>query len=136
MTYRFLLDTNIVSDLVKHPQGRVFQQIATVGEDSVCTSMIVACELRFGAVKSGSSRLMRQAELILQTLPVLALESPVDERYAEIRTALERAGTPIGANDLLIAAHALVLDVTLVTANTREFERVPALSLDNWLLDT
>jgi tRNA(fMet)-specific endonuclease VapC len=134
MTYQYLLDTNILSDLAKHPQGRVFQQIATVGEESVCTSIIVVCELRFGAVKSGSSRLAQQLERILEVLPVLPLEPPVDEHYAAIRTYLEQVGTPIGANDLLIAAHALALDVTLITANTREFERVPALRSDNWLL--
>lgn len=134
MTYQYLLDTNILSDLVKHPQGQVFQRIAAVGEDSVCTSIIVACELRFGAAKSGSSRLIQQLERILDVLLVLPLEPPVDQHYAAIRIHLEQAGTPIGPNDLLIAAHALALDLTLVTANTREFERVPALSLDNWLL--
>lgn len=134
MTYQYLLDTNILSDLVRHPQGQVFQRIATVGEDSVCTSIIVACELRFGVAKSGSSRLVQQLERILEVLSVLPLEPPVDERYAAIRTHLEQAGTPIGPNDLLIAAHALTLDLTLVTANTREFERVPALNLDNWLI--
>ena len=134
MTYQYLLDTNILSDLVKHPQGLVFQRIATVGESSVCTSIIVACELRFGATKSGSSRLLEQIEQILKVLPILRLEPTADRHYATIRTYLEQAGTPIGANDLLIAAHALALDLTIVTANTREFERVPALSLENWLL--
>ena len=134
MTYQYLLDTNILSDLVRHPQGRVFQRIATVGEDSVCTSIIVACELRFGVAKSGSSRLTQQLERILEVLSVLPLEPPVDKHYAAIRTHLEQAGTPIGPNDLLIAAHALALDLTLVTANACEFERVPALSLANWLL--
>lgn len=134
MTYQYLVDTNILSDLVKHPQGQVFQQIATVGADNICTSIIVVCELRFGAVKSGSSRLIQQLERIFEVLPVLPLESPVDEHYAAIRTHLEQAGTPIGANDLLIAAHALAIDATLITANTREFERVPALRSANWLL--
>ncbi|AFZ02780.1 type II toxin-antitoxin system VapC family toxin [Calothrix sp. PCC 6303] len=134
MTYQYLLDTNILSDLVRHPQGRVFQRIAAVGEDKVCTSIIVACELRFGSAKSGSSRLFHQLECILAILTVLPLESDVDHRYASIRTYLEQAGTPIGPNDLLIAAHALSLNLTLITANTREFQRVPALSLENWLL--
>jgi tRNA(fMet)-specific endonuclease VapC len=133
MTYQYLLDTNILSDLVRHPQGVVFQRITAVGEDSICTSIIVACELRFGAVKSGSSRLALQLEQILAVLPVLSLDLPVDRHYGAIRTHLEQLGTPIGPNDLLIAAHALALDLTLVTANTREFDRVPALSLDNWL---
>ncbi|WGV27463.1 type II toxin-antitoxin system VapC family toxin [Halotia branconii] len=134
MTYQYLLDTNVLSNLVRHPQGLVFQRIATVGEDSVCTSIIVACELKFGAAKSGFSRLVHQLERILAILPVLPLESPVDQHYAAIRAHLEQAGTPIGPNDLIIAAHTLALDLILVTANTREFERVPALSLDNWLL--
>lgn len=134
MSYRYLLDTNILSDLVRHPQGFVSQHIAVVGEESVCTSLIVACELRFGAAKSNSSRLILQMERVLEVLPVLLLEPPVDQHYATIRTHLEQAGTPIGPNDLLIAAHTLALGLTLVTANIREFERVPTLSLDNWLL--
>lgn len=134
MSYQYLLDTNILSDLPRHPQGQVFHHIATAGEDSVCTSIIVACELRFGAVKSGSSRLAHQLEYILEVLPVLSLEPSVDEHYAAIRTHLEQARIPIGPNDLLIAAHARALNLTLVTGNTHEFERVPNLSLDNWLL--
>lgn len=134
MTYQYLLDTNILSDLVKHPQGVVFQRIATVGEDRICTSIIVACELRFGAAKGGSSRLIDQLERILEVLPVLPLVPPVDRHYAVIRKHLEQAGTPIGPNDLIIAAHALAMNLTLVTANTREFQRVPGLSLNNWLL--
>ncbi|MCP2727083.1 type II toxin-antitoxin system VapC family toxin [Limnofasciculus baicalensis] len=134
MTYQYLLDTNIISDLVKQPQGLVFQRIATVGEDRICTSIIVACELRFGAAKSRSSRLFQQLECILDVLPILSLETPVDLHYAEIRTHLEQAGTPVSPNDLLIAAHALALNLTLVTANVREFERIPALNVENWLL--
>lgn len=133
MPYQYLLDTNIISDLVRHPQGRVFQRIVTVGEASICTSIIVACELRFGANKSGSVRLIHQLESILGVLPILSLEPPVDSHYGKIRAQLEQAGTPIGPNDLLIAAHALALDLTLVTANTREFQRVFDLKLDNWL---
>jgi tRNA(fMet)-specific endonuclease VapC len=94
MTYQYLLDTNILSDLVKNPQGVVFQRIAAIGEDKVCTSIIVACELRFGAVKSRSSRLLTQLKQILKVLPVLPLESSIDQHYAEIRTDLEQAGTP------------------------------------------
>jgi tRNA(fMet)-specific endonuclease VapC len=134
MTYQYLLDTNILSDLVKHPQGLVFQRIATVGEDRICTSIIVACELRFGVLKGGSSRLINQLERILAVLPVLPLVPPVDRHYAVIRKHLEQAGTPIGPNDLIIAAHTLAMNLTLVTANTREFQRVPGLSLHNWLL--
>ena len=133
MTYQYLLDTNIISDLVRHPQGLVFQRLAAVEENCICTSIIVVCELRFGAAKSGSLRLLQQLESILEVLPILSLSPPVDQQYAVIRTHLEQTGKPIGPNDLLIAAHALALNLTLVTANIRQFERVPGLSVENWL---
>ncbi|MDB9525303.1 type II toxin-antitoxin system VapC family toxin [Oscillatoria sp. CS-180] len=133
MAYQYLLDTNILSDLVRHPQGRILQQINRVDENSVCTSIVAACELQFGAEKSDSARVSQQIQRILQILPVLPLESPIEKHYAVIRKSLEQAGTPIGPNDLLIAAHALTLDITLVTANVREFERVPGINLENWL---
>jgi tRNA(fMet)-specific endonuclease VapC len=133
MAYEYLLDTNILSDLVRHPQGKVFQQIASVDENCVCTSIIVVCELHFGAAKSGSTRLAKQLESILQAIPILAFESPGEYQYATIRASLEQAGTPIGPNDLLIAAHTLSLGLTLVTANTNEFKRIPTLKLENWL---
>ena len=108
-------------------------QIARLGGGRICTSIVVACELRFGATKSGSQRLARQLELVLGELEILPLEVPVEEHYADIRNALERAGTPIGPNDLLIAAHARSLGLTLVTANLGEFIRVPGLLVENWL---
>lgn len=130
---QFLLDTNIISDLLRDPRGRVRARIAAVGEKQVCTSIIVAAELRFGAVRRGSARLSEQLADYLGTMNILAFESPADVVYAELRTRLERAGTPIGANDLLIAAHALALRLTLVTDNEREFKRVPDLTIENWL---
>ena len=134
MTFVFMLDTNIVSDLVRHPQGRVADAIAAQGETKVATSIIVAAELRFGAAKSGSRKLAQQLDAILGVLPVLPFEMPAEHRYAEVRARLERAGTPIGGNDLLIAAHALALDLVLVTANVREFRRVKGLRCVDWLL--
>jgi tRNA(fMet)-specific endonuclease VapC len=130
---RYLLDTNILSDLVRNPQGVVTRQITKLGEDTVCTSIIVACELRFGAAKKGSAQLTEQLELILEALPILPLEAGADSIYGEVRAALEKAGQPIGPNDLLIASQALALGLTLVTDNIREFERVPGLRLENWL---
>ena len=130
---RYLLDTDILSDLIRNPQGPVAGRIAQVGEESVCTSLIVACELRFGAAKRGSERLTRQLELVLSALEVLPLQTPVDEHYAHVRLELERAGTPIGPNDMLIAAHALAIGAILVTANVQEFLRVPDLRVENWL---
>jgi tRNA(fMet)-specific endonuclease VapC len=93
----------------------------------------VASELRYGAAKRASARLSQQLNLILDTLDVVALESPTDEIYGAIRTKLEKSGKPIGGNDLLIAAHAIALDSVLVTDNEREFSRVDGLTRENWL---
>ena len=134
MPLRYLLDTNIISDLVRRPGGTIGARIADVGEDSICTSIVVAAELRYGAAKSASKQLSERVGLLLSALEILPLEPPADQRYAEIRHDLARRGTPIGPNDLLIAAHALAADLTLITANTREFERVPSLRVENWLL--
>lgn len=130
---RYLLDTNIVSDLVRNPGGRVTKHIRRVGEANVCTSIIVAAELRYGAAKKGSPRLSSQLEAVLGALEVLPFEAPADAAYGLLRTQLERAGKPIGGNDLLIAAHTLALDYALVTDNEEEFARVENLLLENWL---
>jgi tRNA(fMet)-specific endonuclease VapC len=133
MARLYLLDTNIRSHLVRQPQGPVAERIADVGEANVLTSVIVACELRYGAAKRGSRRLTRQVEAVLGALTIRPLESDVERVYAVIRVALERRGTPIGAHDMLIAAHARALDAVCVTDNLSEFKRVPALKVENWL---
>ncbi len=130
---QYLLDTNILSDLIRNPAGPVAQQIRVVGEQAVCTSLIVAAELRFGAHKRGSKRLSAQLEAVLGAMDVLPMESPCDQHYANLRLALERAGTPIGGNDMLIAAQALALGFVLVTHNRREFDRIPGLRVEDWL---
>jgi len=130
---RYLLDTNIVSDLIRSPHGRIAEHIRTVGEDQVCTSIIVAAELRYGAAKKGSPRLTAQLEAVLGSLEVLPFEAPADAVYGLIRSRLEQAGTPIGGNDLIIAAQALALDQTLVTDNEGEFLRVDGLRCENWI---
>lgn len=133
MAHRFLLDTDTVSSLVRDPQGAVARMIARHGAESVATSVIVAAELRFGAAKRGSKRLSGRLDAILRELDILALEPMADVRYAELRLALERAGTPIGPNDMLIAAHAIAADLVLVTGNLREFRRVPMLEAVDWM---
>jgi tRNA(fMet)-specific endonuclease VapC len=129
----YLLDTNTLSHLVRQPQGPVADHIADVGEASVLTSVIVACELRYGAAKRGSRKLTRQVEAVLSAMTIRPLESDIERVYASIRVALERKGTPIGAHDLLIAAHARAIDAVCVTDNVAEFRRVPALKIENWL---
>lgn len=132
-TPRYMLDTNILSDLVRNPQGVVFDRIAEVGNDALCISIITAAELRFGCAKRGSAKLLRQVEAIMEGLDILPLDVPADTEYGGIRAELEAAGKPIGPNDLLIAAHAYALGTVLVTANVDEFSRVRGLKLENWL---
>lgn len=129
----YLLDTNILSDLIRKPGGKIAKRIAEVGEETICTSIIVACELRFGAEKKKSPLLQLRVEELLQVLEVLAMDADADRHYGDIRAKLEAAGTPIGPNDLLIAAHARSLNLTLISANARELSRVAGLSIENWL---
>jgi tRNA(fMet)-specific endonuclease VapC len=129
----YLLDTNILSHLVRQPQGPVADHIADVGEAYVLTSVVVACELRYGAARRGSRKLTRQVEAVLSAMTIKPLESDVERVYASIRVALERKGTPIGAHDMLIAAHARTIDAVCVTDNVAEFKRVPALKVENWV---
>jgi tRNA(fMet)-specific endonuclease VapC len=131
---RYMLDTNIVSALIRHPRGFVAERMARAGGSAVCcTSIIVAGELRFGAIRRKSARLFDSVEAVLASLPVLALDAGADRRYGAVRATLEAAGGPIGANDLWIASHALAADLTLVTGNVSEFSRVDGLRWENWL---
>jgi tRNA(fMet)-specific endonuclease VapC len=130
---RYLLDTNIVSDLVRNSDGRITQFIRKIGEAQVCTSIIVAAELRYGAAKKRSPRLGAQLEVVLGAMDVLPFEAPADIAYGQLRVGLEDAGRPIGGNDLLIAAQVIAIDHTLVTDNEREFRRIGNLRCENWL---
>jgi tRNA(fMet)-specific endonuclease VapC len=130
---RRLLDTNVLSGVVKRPGSEPARRIAAMNRGEYCTSIVVACELRYGVRKKGSQGLAAKVEQLLASIDVLPLEAEVDQHYAEIRVALERSGQPIGHNDLLIAAHARALGLTLVTDNMREFSRVPGLAVENWL---
>ena len=130
---RYVLDTNIIADLIRQPQGRVAERIREIGEAQVCTSIIVAAELRYGAAKKGSSRLEERVEAVLDAFEVLPLEAPADAAYGRLRTRLEQAGQPIGGNHLLIAAQVIALGHTIVTDNEREFARIIELPRENWL---
>nr|WP_281411476.1 type II toxin-antitoxin system VapC family toxin [Enterovirga sp. DB1703] len=128
-----MLDTNILSDAMRNPRGVIRQRIEEVGPDSVYTSIIVAAELRFGVAKSGSSRLASNFDEVIRPLEVVPFAAPADRIYADLRADLDRCGTPIGANDLWIAAQALHDGSVLVTDNMSEFSRVPGLTVENWL---
>jgi tRNA(fMet)-specific endonuclease VapC len=129
----YMLDTTIVSDLVRNPQGTVMRHIVRVGPEAVCVSIITASELRYGCARKGPARLLTNVEAILGNVQVLAFYVPADAAYGGFRAELEAAGKPIRPNDLLIAAHAYSLGAVLVTANIGEFARVGGLQLENWL---
>lgn len=129
----YMLDTNIVSDLLRNPDGRAVKRIADVGPDAICVSIITAAELRYGCARKGSAKLLAHVEAILESVQVLAFDVPADAEYGGIRAELEAAGKPIGPNDLLIAAHAYAAGAILVTDNTGEFSRVRGLQVENWI---
>lgn len=137
----FLLDTNIISHMMKNPQGSVAQKVQLVTENlpagtklvPLCTSVIVQCELLYGLDKKPSTKLYAAYTTTMKYIPVLGLEPTVAQHYTQIRTALEAQGTPIGPNDTFIAAHALASDCILVTDNEDEFRRVAGLQVENWL---
>lgn len=128
-----MLDTNVVSDLLRNPSGSAAKRIAEVGPDAICVSIITAAELRYGCAKKGSAKLLAHVEAILESVQVLAFDMPADTEYGSIRAKLEAAGKPIGPNDLLIAAHAHAAGAILVTDNSGEFARVCGLRVENWI---
>jgi len=132
---RYLLDTNILSDLIKNPAGNAARRIRGLAAETVCTSIIVAGELHYGGHKKKSALLQQRIDELLAVMTILPLESACTPIYGQIRADLESKGTPIGGNDLWIAAHALASGSTLVTDNLREFSRIPGLLLENWLRD-
>jgi len=135
-----LLDTNIISDMMRNLQGPAAKRAVAIGatesggQRGLCTSVIVQCELEFGLARQPNPRLQTAYYAIMQTVEVLPLTKDIVSRYANLRTQLEASGKPVGANDLLIAAQALALDATLVSADA-EFLRVPGLRVENWLAD-
>lgn len=128
-----LLDTNIVSDIMRQPAGKAGQKLGNYEFGQVGVSSIVLSELIYGIEKSGSARLQLQLDFLVRRLVCAPYDEAAALHYGQVRVALERAGTPIGPLDTLIAAHALALDLTLVTANIGEFSRVPNLKIENWL---
>lgn len=130
----YLLDTNICIYIIKGKPPTVMRRFESLAPGQVSMSLVTYGELEYGALKS---RHAAQALGILQELkhyiPMLPMAPEVAGHYADIRHALARQGTPIGNNDLWIAAHARALDATLVSNNLREFERVAGLKLENWV---
>jgi tRNA(fMet)-specific endonuclease VapC len=127
-----MLDTNIVSAIVRDPRGKVLNKLLEVGEENVFISIITHGEIWYGIKKNWSEELEKKVFAVTRRLSVAPLNMPTDRHYGEVRLAL-RQGKDIGQNDLWIAAHALALDAVLVTNNERHFSRVPGLKVENWL---
>lgn len=130
--WRYMLDTNIASEIIRHPDGPVARRMFEVNS-WCCISALVASELRYGAQKRASSRLTNLVEALIQRVAVAPYEDVSTQHYASIRSDLTAKGALIGPVDLFIAAHARSLDLTLVTNNVREFSRVDGLMVENWL---
>lgn len=128
----WMLDTNALSELIRKPSGPLTNKLSGLDADAVCTSIVVACELRFGTLRKGSERLTQRVGQMLAVLQILPFDQPADQHDVDIRVALGQAGTPLGSHDLLIAAHARSRGLTLVTRNLREFMRVPGLRVEDW----
>ncbi len=119
--------------MIRNPGGRPARRYRTLGTGSVAISVMVAAELRFGAAKRGDPRLLRRVDEFVGGIDVRPFEVPADAVYGDLRARLESHGITIGALDMLIAAHAMALDCTLVTDNVREFSRIDGLAVENWL---
>jgi tRNA(fMet)-specific endonuclease VapC len=132
----YLLDTNIISDLMYDPrQGRASKRARLAAESDLVTSVVVVGELQFGVERKGSERLRAQMHAIVNAVEILPLTQGCADHYGRIRAELERRGTIIGPNDLWIASQALAEQCVLVTDNEDEFRRVPGLVVENWLRD-
>ena len=134
---RYLLDTNTVSYFLRDHSPALTQRLMGTAPDQLAVSVITAGELQFGLQKLGPSArtnaLAARLEKLLQAIATLPLPAEAAVHYGQVRAHLEAKGTPIGGNDLWIAAHALSEDLTLITHNLREFERVPGLKVESWL---
>jgi len=128
----FMLDTNAVSDAVRNPAGGVATRLTALLPGQAVISAVVEGELRYGIAKGAARQIERRVDALLTLINVVGLDSATAKRYGLLRAHLVSQGTPIGMNDVWIAAHALELGLTLVTDNIREFARVPGLVVDNW----
>ena len=133
MKIRCMLDTNICIYIINQKPMQVFEKFTQYKVGEIAISNITACELAFGVEKSGSDKNKQALLNFLAPLEILPFDENSIWHYAHIRHLLQQQGTPIGSLDLLIAAHALSLNIPLITNNTKEFVRIPNLMLDNWV---
>jgi tRNA(fMet)-specific endonuclease VapC len=130
---KYLLDTNVWIDYLTGRYPTVVTRIQTSPPDDLCLSSVVMAELRYGAEKSKRKRSNhRLLDTLAQEVRCVDFDVNAATTYGEVRTALEKRGKPLGAYDMLIAAHALSLDLILITDNEREFRQVRSLAVENW----
>ena len=130
---RYMLDTNIVAFAKNNRPETVLERMRRFEPGDLCVSAITLAELEYGVFNSSNPERNQLAlTLFLANIDVIPFDDDATIEYGRIRADLRRKGTPIGANDLMIAAHAKSLGMTLVTNNTREFSRVDGLMLEDW----
>ena len=131
---RYMLDTNICIYIIKHKPEKVFQKLLEFDPEDICISVITYAELLHGVEKSmARDRNMIALTLFLSNIEIIDYNQKAAMEYGLLKASLEKTGKPIGPFDMLIASHAKSLGYTLVTNNTKEFERVEGLSLENWI---
>jgi len=132
---KYLLDTNICIYIIKKKPEIVLKKVQTLATSDLCVSSITVAELRYGVEKSQYVKKNQQAlEMFLLPLTILPFDKDAAIAYGKIRAELEAKGQPIGSLDTLIASHALSLGYTIVSNNTREYDRVPGLHVENWTI--
>lgn len=131
---RYMLDTNICIYSIKHKPEKVFFQLQKHDPAEICISSVTYAELVHGVEKSQAIEKNRLAlALLLANIEILDFDAAAAESYGKVRAELEKKGTPIGPLDMMIAGHAISLNYTVVTNNTKEFSRVKNLKLENWV---
>ncbi|WP_314827726.1 type II toxin-antitoxin system tRNA(fMet)-specific endonuclease VapC [Oribacterium parvum] len=131
---RYMLDTNICIYVIKHKPETVFQKLQNTNPEDVCISSVTYAELVHGVEKSAAVEKNRLAlSMLLANMEILDFDVDAADCYGKIRAVLEKKGTPIGPLDMMIAAHAQSLGYTVVTNNVKEFSRVSALQIENWV---
>jgi tRNA(fMet)-specific endonuclease VapC len=130
----YMLDTNMCSYIIRDNPKGVFKKLKEIEQDhSVALSSIVVSELLYGAKKRGSAKLIKVVSLFIEQFVIYDYDKASAHEYAKLRTTLEKKGQIIGVHDMLISAHALSLGAKIVTNNTKEFERIDGLRVENWI---
>jgi tRNA(fMet)-specific endonuclease VapC len=131
---RYLLDTNIVSDVMRNPDGRAEQALRDNAGAEIGISLVVKGEILFGLARNLNAKGRRRFEAFLEAIAVWPMPEVVADIYGQVRATMEKSGNQLGTNDMWIAAHSLSLDAVLVT-DDRRFQSVPGLKVENWLRD-